>query len=469
MVGGKASSSTALVLTGGAVAAAVTGAVLSRSGGTVLVAAALLGVAFAVLVVNDIVGALAVFIVLSFVEQIPGAGSGVTVVKGVGALIALAWVFGLLRRRWTLAPLLGPQLAFAACGIALVVWAADSALWASDRHVALSTASRLAQGVLLSFVIVTCLSERHALRIALFAFVLGAAIAAALGLAGVAGSVASTSPTASADVRIGGGLGDPNYLAAVLVPAIFCAIGLRETVGRRVLRLAMLTILVLLAVALLRTESRGGFVGLLASAGAAVVMGGSLRRRIFTSVGTVAVAGAVYFTLFASSTSLHRLTGAGGGSGRTEIWGVALKAAGAHPLAGVGAGNFPVVEPGYAAATNANLTKPYMELDLGEVVHNTYLHLLAELGAIGLALFAILVVTALVLCLRACRTFARSGEHELETLARGLLVGAIGMLVAFAFLTAQYEKQLWIVLALLLATHVVSGRRSRGRCRAPTS
>jgi hypothetical protein len=43
------------------------------------------------------------------------------------------------------------------------------------------------------------------------------------------------------------------------------------------------------------------------------------------------------------------------------------------------------------------------------------------------------------------------------------------MLVAFAFLTAQYEKQLWIVLALLLATHVVSGRRSRGRCRAPTS
>jgi hypothetical protein len=132
MVGGKASSSTALVLTGGAGAAAVTGAVLSRSGGTVLVAAALLGVAFAVLVVNDIVGALAVFIVLSFVEQIPGAGSGVTVVKGVGALIALAWVFGLLRRRWTLAPLLGPQLAFASpswsgpqtprCGHPTVTW-----------------------------------------------------------------------------------------------------------------------------------------------------------------------------------------------------------------------------------------------------------------------------------------------------------------------------------------------------------
>ncbi|MGH3048828.1 MAG: O-antigen ligase family protein, partial [Gaiellaceae bacterium] len=329
--------------------------------------------------------------------------------------------------------------------------------------------SRLAQGVLLSFVIVTCIADRRALRIALFAFVLGAAIAAVLGLAGVAGAVASTA-TASADVRVGGGLGDPNYLAAVLVPAIFCALGLHETVRSRALRVALLVTLAVLAVALLRTESRGGFIALLASAGAAVVLGGSLRRRILTSVGIVAVAGAVYFTLFASSASLHRLTGLGssGGSGRTELWGVALKASGAHPLAGVGAGNFPVVEPGYAAATNANLTKPYLELDLGEVVHNTYLHLLAELGVVGLALFAALVLAALVLCLRACRTFARNGEHELETLTRGLLVGAVGMLVAFAFLTAQYEKQLWIVLALLVATHVVSRRQSRERCRAPT-
>ncbi|HEY5294079.1 MAG TPA: O-antigen ligase family protein [Gaiellaceae bacterium] len=469
MVAGRASSSTGLVLAGAAGAAAVTGAILSRSGGTVLVAAALLGLAFAILAVHDVVGALAVFIVLSFVEQIPGAGSGVTVVKGVGAVIALVWVLGLLRRRWTLAPLLGARLLFAASGVALVLWAADSALWASDRHVALSTTSRLAQGVLLSFVIVTCLPDRRALRIALGAFVAGTAVSAVLGLAGVAGAVASTSPGASADVRVGGGLGDPNYLAAVLVPAIFCALGLRETVRGRAMRFVLLVTLAVLTVALLRTESRGGFVALLASAGAAVVVGGALRRRILTSVGTVAVAGAVYFALFASSASLHRVLGAGGGSGRTELWGVALKAFGAHPLAGVGAGNFSVVEPAYAAATNTNLTKPYLELDLGEVVHNTYLHLLAELGVVGLALFAVLVLTALVLCLRACRTFARNGEPELETLSRGLLVGAIGMLVAFAFLTAQYEKQLWIVLALLLVTHVVSSNRSGGRCRAPTS
>ena len=56
------------------------------------------------------------------------------------------------------------------------------------------------------------------------------------------------------------------------------------------------------------------------------------------------------------------------------------------------------------------------------------------------------------------------GDHldvaeRLELLLRGLLVGAIGMLVAFTFLTAQYEKQLWIVLALLLAASEVARRR----------
>jgi hypothetical protein len=49
----------------------------------------------------------------------------------------------------------------------------------------------------------------------------------------------------------------------------------------------------------------------------------------------------------------------------------------------------------------------------------------------------------------------------LETETQGLLIGAIGMLVAFGFLTAQYEKQLWIVLAFLLLAHVLARSSSR--------
>jgi O-antigen ligase len=89
-------------------------------------------------------------------------------------------------------------------------------------------------------------------------------------------------------------------------------------------------------------------------------------------------------------------------------------------------------------------------------VHNTYLHILAELGAVGLALFAGALVVAMCLGWRACRLAARAGDRSFETEVRGLLIGAVGMLVAFAFLTAQYEKQLWLVLGLLLVAHTLA-------------
>ena len=44
-----------------------------------------------------------------------------------------------------------------------------------------------------------------------------------------------------------------------------------------------------------------------------------------------------------------------------------------------------------------------------------------------------------------------AAEETLELVGRGLFVGAVGMLIAFFFLSAQYEKQLWITLGLLLA------------------
>ena len=462
MVGGARNLPARLVVGGGIASAVVVGAAFARLGDLTLVVAALLGLAFVVLVVNDMVGAIAVFIVLSFVEQIPGAGSGVTAIKGAGAVITLAWALGLLRRQWTLQPLLNRQLAFSLSCVALVFWAVDSELWAADAHVALSSASRLAQGVLLAFVIVTCLQDKRALRIAMASFVVGATASALLGLGGVAGASASATSTTATDVRVGGGLGDPNYLAAVIVPALFCTLALHTTTRRRALRVLWVVVGAVLVITLLRTESRGGFVGLAASAAVALVVGGQLRRRILASFGGVILAAAVYFVAFASSSSLHRFIHAGGGSGRSELWGIALNVFRAHPLAGVGLGNFSVVEPTYAAETSANLTKPYQELDLGEVVHNTYLHLLAELGVVGLAVFLCLVVAALVLGWRACRLLTRAGEQEAEILARGLVVGAVGMLAAFFFLTAQYEKQLWIVLALLAVAHVVAQRSQMG-------
>jgi O-antigen ligase len=133
-----------------------------------------------------------------------------------------------------------------------------------------------------------------------------------------------------------------------------------------------------------------------------------------------------------------------------------------HPIIGVGAGNFRVVEPAYAI-TDINLRSTHLVVDLTKVVHNTYLHLLTEIGLIGLALFVSIIVAALALGMRAVKTFSGLRDLEMEILARGLVVGTIGMLAAFFFISAQHEKQLPLLLGALAALFAISRRAKEMR------
>jgi hypothetical protein len=51
---------------------------------------------------------------------------------------------------------------------------------------------------------------------------------------------------------------------------------------------------------------------------------------------------------------------------------------------------------------------------------------------------------------------------------RGLIVGVVGLLAAYTFLSGQYEKQLWLLLGVLAAIPTVSGHPASGRV-APES
>ena len=176
---------------------------------------------------------------------------------------------------------------------------------------------------------------------------------------------------------------------------------------------------------------------------------GRLRGHVVAGVLGLAAVGAVYFAFAAPAQVSARVLSftSGGGSGRTDIWAVATQVARDHPLLGVGIGNFPLVEPSYASRT-ANLPQVDYIVTEPQVVHNSYLELLAELGVVGLAFFAALVAAALSLCWRAIRAFSRAGDADPELIARGLLVGLAGMLVASFFLSAEYEKQLWLLVGL---------------------
>jgi O-antigen ligase len=417
---------------------------------------AVVGLAFTAIVFRDLAAGLALFVVLTFFERIPGFdGGGLTGVKLAGGVLAAAWLLQAARRR-SEAPLLfreHPLLAFAALALGGLAFA--SMLWAADSGEARANAFRLAQGILLLFIVFSAIRERRHLRWVAWAYVAGAFLTAVVGLS-------TTSPESfdSDAARLTGGIEDPNELAALLVPALALAsFGLAAVRGALVRWLLVCCVLVC-AVALFMTESRGGLVALGVAFLATLALAGPLRPQAFAVLLSIAALGVGYYTLYAPPEALDRVThfAAGGGTGRTDLWSVALEMSKDEPVLGVGAGNFPVVEPGYAVAT-LNLERVEFVVDTPKVTHNTYLHVLTELGAVGLALLAALVVGTLAAARRAIRALAREGDRRTEVLARGLTVGILGMLAAFVFISAQYEKQLWLLLGLAAALTTIARRR----------
>jgi len=424
------------------------GAASVRSPLLVLVAA--VGLVFVALTAAELAAGLAVFTTLIFLEQIPSLStSGLTLTKFAGGVLALVWAITAARRRAT-APLLTdrhPALAY--CALVLLGWTFASMLWATDPTTAGLTALRFTQGTILIFVVFSAIREKRHLIWVIDGFLVGAVLTAIVGLAGVTG--AEGTDAAMSD-RLTGSIGDPNELAAILLPALSLALFMLATSDGALRRFLLVAVAVTCVVALVRTESRGGLIGLGAMLLAGLVFSGPVRARAATIVLAVSGFAVAYFTLVAPPQSLGRLTsfGAGGGSGRTDLWSVALDITRNHPLAGIGAGNFQLVEPAYALH-NRNLPRFDLIVDTSKVVHNMYLNALVELGVVGLCLFMLLIVYAFTSAFRAVSAFARTGDREMELLARGIIIGTIGMLVAFFFLSAQYEKQLPLLLGMLAA------------------
>ncbi|MGH2894735.1 MAG: hypothetical protein ACRDPM_15945, partial [Solirubrobacteraceae bacterium] len=116
-------------------------------------------------------------------------------------------------------------------------------------------------------------------------------------------------------------------------------------------------------------------------------------------------------------------------------------------LFGVGAGNFVVVESHYALQPGAISRIQYIT-ETPQIVHNTYLQLLAETGLVGLLAFLAVVATSLWAAFGAIRCFEAIGHSSYADLARAVVLGTIGMLAALFFITDGDDVRLWVLLAL---------------------
>lgn len=404
------------------------------------------GAVFVVVAARSLPAAFCLFVIATFFDRGTSFlhGGGVTIVKLLGGLLALIWLVKTLMGARNM-PLLGrqePLLAFMA--MLFVVWAITSATWAEARVEALfgsaGSAFRLAQGILLLFIVFSTFTERRHVWWLLQSFVAGALFAALIGIFGVYGTSSSVN-----DARLSGGFDDPNELAAVLVAALVLSGFAFVALPGRVSRWLYAAAGVIFLFALAQTDSQAGLIALAIALVLAIVFGGHARPIIAVGVVAFAFAAVSYYTFVTKPVALQTISSSENVGSRESLWSVAAQVVRDHPLAGVGAGNFVVVEPSYAVR---DIDLPRVDLVVRpELVHNSYLQVLAELGVIGLAAFLAVISRSLLLALRAAHTFALKGDYELDVLSRGFLVGTAAMLVAYFFATNQYEKQLWLLLA----------------------
>ncbi len=236
--------------------------------------------------------------------------------------------------------------------------------------------------------------------------------------------------------RIAGPLEGPNQLAGYLEVSLALLFAFVLTAPNRLL----LTTLFVAAMTDVLTFSRGGLLGAIAGVMCvAIVIQARARRALVTTLGGAFAGGiiAAVWGVLAHTIGLARFWDlspsayAGGVGTRPQLWRAALQLWHAHPLLGIGAGNFEF------EAAGTGLTKAHTH------ANNLYLQSLVE-G--GIPLFAANVWVILL----GVASFAR------RTLATPLTAGALGATAALAAhqtvdLVVFYPKVgswWWIVLAL---------------------
>lgn len=382
--------------------------------------------------------------------------------------IGVCWVGLLLGRRLQVGDALARNRTIVILTFTFISWMVVSLAWAPVPSVATQQVKDLIYAGFSVVLLLGALTEPRYLRWLFAAFIIGATLSVVWGAAKGGLSVSAggeASEVADTGGRFQGGAGDPNYLAAVLVPAIMLAGGLaaRRGSGQRLL-LALATVII--AIGLAATQSRGGLIAAAVCSIVALIIWRGRRLMIASFIALAASATAVFF--IANPAAWQRIGESNSGSGRVDIWSVAWRIVSDHPFFGVGIAQFPEVSPHYVLQPGV-LKFVGLIVEQHIVVHNLYLQLWAEDGMIGLLLFLSVVVVSLTAGWRAVKRFDLLGDIEMSALARGSILGLVGMLTASFFLSNLEAGQLWILLALGPLLAAFAQQRSLESQLAPAS
>jgi putative inorganic carbon (hco3(-)) transporter len=241
------------------------------------------------------------------------------------------------------------------------------------------------------------------------------------------------------DFRPNGASLDSNYYAlsaAACLPIAFCLLMERKSKWQRLICLANIG---LMMAGFLAAASRGGLLAL-GTALLALCWFSKQRVRYFTLLTVVIVPAMV----LSPSSPIRRLTNPDygdkiGEESRKITWMAGVRMAVENPLTGVGVGNFKSVVLSY---------QPPGANEVKTLAHNTYVEVGAEMGFPGLIVFLAIILFTLLTVNDVRRRTKRAGPLLLHQAALGIETSVIGCLVGMIFLTAHWEKLLWLLVFL---------------------
>ncbi|WP_416900147.1 MAG: O-antigen ligase family protein [Minwuia sp.] len=244
---------------------------------------------------------------------------------------------------------------------------------------------------------------------------------------------------------IGSMLGDPNDLSLVLLFGAGWALGAADTKGLgRFARIAGVVVFVLIALAVVATQSRGGLLGI------ASVVGVFASRRIKSKLLLGSMGGLAMMVLFAVAGIDDRQSGGAheegideSAMGRIYAWQAAMGMAVARPLFGVGVDNF---------LFNYYLYSPHWD-GQNHAVHSTWFGVMAETGILGFLVFVTMVAALGISAWRVRNRLLADPDSPAVMRAAGsaLVGGFAGFCVSGTFLTQGFVWPIYIMLALAIA------------------
>jgi O-antigen ligase len=428
--------------------------------------AAAIAAGFVLLVFVDLAAGLAVFGFFSFLELL-NLGPAVSIGKLGGVFLALGWLAFLLSRDDAKSDFLSVHSGMALVLVIFLGWVALSAFWAESTAVVTSSLGRYALNAILFLIIFSAVRTHRQATLVVASFLAGVVAAGIYGLFFATAVV----PTPGAS-RLAGTNLDPNELASVLVAGMAISVGLAANLKGAGLRLAALSAGGFCFLATMLTGSRGGLVALACMLVGAVVFGGRWRIPLVITGVLVALLTAFYISSLAPAGVRERIETTAGESavreGRTTLWQIGERMVRAHPIEGVGAGNFQTSSRDYLIQPGTIFRSDTVLLG-NQVAHNTYLQTAAELGMVGFTLFGAIIVFSIGSLARAAQNFRDSANVRGEALARSMIVALIGMLAADFFISQMFSKQLWLMLGIGPAILGVSRSSAAETARAETT